>query len=244
MKKTIFHVHTYRCAHAGDERELEYIKKAVELGANEIIFTDHAPFPNNPFRFRMAMEDLSEYVETLRNLKEEYVGKIDVKIGLEIEYVPFYMDYYKSLKNVWQLDLLLLGQHFSLLSNGKYSFELEDKAEEARFLADGIITGMQSGIFQAVAHPDQIFRRSKKWNEEMNDISQEIKKYAVCTGTVLEQNISNMYETKNKRLYRQEFWNDMPNGLKTIYGVDAHSVAEMEENYSRQLELLNKGRGE
>lgn len=41
----IFHVHTYRCGHASDETDEDYVKRAVELGADSITFTDHAPFP-------------------------------------------------------------------------------------------------------------------------------------------------------------------------------------------------------
>ena len=37
MDKTIFHVHGYRCKHAGDERENEYIQKAIELKADALI---------------------------------------------------------------------------------------------------------------------------------------------------------------------------------------------------------------
>lgn len=55
--KELFHVHTYRCKHAGDEREIEYVKRAIELGASGITFTDHAPFPGNPFGHRMQMEE-------------------------------------------------------------------------------------------------------------------------------------------------------------------------------------------
>ena len=72
MDKTIFHIHGHRCKHASDEREIEYVKKAIELGAETIVFTDHAPFPENPFNYRMALDELIEYVETLRELKQQY----------------------------------------------------------------------------------------------------------------------------------------------------------------------------
>ena len=80
--KEIFHVHTYRCKHASEERDWEYIEKAIELGATKIAFTDHAPFPGNPFGNRMDIEQLPEYLDTLQSLKEKYQDKIIVKIGL------------------------------------------------------------------------------------------------------------------------------------------------------------------
>ena len=44
-EKDIFHVHTFRCGHAENVSDEEYIKKAISLGASGIWFTDHAPFP-------------------------------------------------------------------------------------------------------------------------------------------------------------------------------------------------------
>ena len=53
MNKTAFHVHTYRCGHAENISDETYVKKAIELGVKSIWFTDHAPFPDNPFGARM-----------------------------------------------------------------------------------------------------------------------------------------------------------------------------------------------
>lgn len=232
--KTIFHVHGHRCKHASEEREVEYIQKAIELGANEIVFTDHAPFPENPFNYRMTMEELKEYTKTLQALKSQYTGLIEVKIGLEMEYAPLYLDYYRELKERWKMDTLLLGQHFSLLPDGKYTFDLVNKSDEAQYLAQGILEGMESGLFDVVAHPDQIFRRIKQWDSEASELAKQIKECAVRTGVVLEKNISNMFEKKRKHLYWPEFWADLPEGIKIIYGVDAHSVSEMVDNYRKQ----------
>lgn len=236
-ERTIFHVHTYRCQHAGQEREQEYAKKAIQLGATKLIFTDHAPFPENPFRFRMSMNELSEYIMVLQNLKEKYAEVLEIKIGLEVEFVPIYMECYHRLLEQWNVDILLLGQHFALLPDGRYTFEMGEKNLEARALAEGMIAGMETGLFQAAAHPDQIFRRMKKWNEEMEAISKEIKECAISTGIILEQNISNILKKKS-RVYRKEFWEELPNEIRTIYGVDAHSVAEMEKNYRIQQKLM------
>ena len=52
IENEIFHVHTWRCKHAGEEREWEYIERAMELGAERIVFTDHCPFPGDLFRGR------------------------------------------------------------------------------------------------------------------------------------------------------------------------------------------------
>ena len=238
MQNSIFHVHTYRCNHMRDKKkEWEYIEKAIELGATEIWFTDHAPFPGDQFLHRMLMEELPEYLSTLRALREKYREKIDVRIGLEIEYLPNYHDYYEMLLESGDYELLLLGQHFALLEDGTYTFDHEDKSIEEKELAAAMIAGMESGFFQVVAHPDQIFRRTEGWNKEREAISNVIKACAARTGVILEKNVSNMSGKKKKRAYRQEFWENLPKEVKTVYGLDAHSVAELEENYLIQGEL-------
>lgn len=238
--KSIFHVHTYRCQHASNEREIDYIKTAIELGANKIVFTDHAPFPNNTFNYRMDMNELGDYVKTLSDLKRRYGELIDIKIGLEIEFIPKYLDYYSVLKNERAIDILLLGQHFSQMADGRYTFELKDKSQEALYLVDSIVAGMETGFFDVVAHPDQIFRRTKKGDFDIEELSRTIKISAMQTGTILEKNISNMFDKKRKNLYREKFWTDLPIGLETIYGVDAHSIEEMKINFYRQCGLQEK----
>lgn len=242
-QNTIFHVHSYRCRHASEESDEEYVKKAIELGAKQIAFTDHAPFPDNPFHYRMLMAEFPEYLSTLQMLREKYADEIDVKIGLEIEFIPHFTEYYKTLLSDYELDFLLLGQHFFKMNDGRYSFEMQDKSEEYKVLATGMIAGIESGLFPVVAHPDQIFRRCKTWNEEMEIITQKIKTCALKNGIILEQNISNMFEKKRKHLYWDEFWQNTEPELKVMYGVDAHSVSEMEENYKRQqlLQVDRKG---
>lgn len=47
--KYVFHVHTYRCGHASKDMDEMYVKRVLSMGADSITFTDHAPFPGDPF---------------------------------------------------------------------------------------------------------------------------------------------------------------------------------------------------
>lgn len=61
----IFHVHTYRCGHAENIQDECYIKKAISAGASGIWFTDHAPFPGDPFGGRMKYSELFQTKNSL-----------------------------------------------------------------------------------------------------------------------------------------------------------------------------------
>lgn len=242
-KNQIFHVHTFRCKHASEERDEEYIKKAMELKAEAIAFTDHGPFPGNVFGNRMLIEELPEYIETLNKLKEKYKEQIKVWVGLEIEYFPGFDNmangesYYKRLKAMGGLDFLMLGQHMYEVSVGNYSFSL-DKEEldylEAIGMGKSIADGIATGYFDVVAHPDRTFRRRKVWDEELAQIGRKIIEQALEYDVILEQNESSK---RHKRQYWKEFWdiaqemsdsNQEGKELKLIRGLDAHETGELE----------------
>lgn len=229
MALELFHIHTYRCKHAGTERDEQYIQKAIEMNATSITFTDHAPFPENPFGNRMMIEELPEYVETLKELRDKYIDEIDVKIGLEIEYLPSFENYYKWLKQSDWFDILMIGQHFYEYDKGRYSFVLGKgvlDAEEYKGIARAIMQGADTGYFNIIAHPDRMFRKCKEWTPEMENISRDVIQVALDKSITLEQNLSSM-ERSNQ--YWLQFWNMVPDNAKLITGIDAHSVKELEK---------------
>lgn len=209
-ERYLFHVHTFRCGHAEMISDEEYIQKAIDLGATDIWFTDYAPFPGNPFGSRMKCEELLEYISTLKGLKKQYQRQIKIHIGLEIEYFSGYdqSGYYKELSSNPDLEILLLGQHMAEDPEDRkhYTFEwpkerlLED---EYTALGDAMITGMKTGCFKIVAHPDRIFRRQKIWTLEMEAVAVRVIDAAVQSGLPLEKICSSM---RHKHHYWKEFW--------------------------------------
>lgn len=226
---SIFHVHTFRCKHAGDEVDKLYVEKAIELGAEAIVFTDHSPFPGNPFGNRMDIEQLPEYIDTVNSLKQKYASDIVVNVGLEIEYLPKFREYYKELHLSERLDIMMLGQHFYENADGSYSFSDAEKSREFVGLGKALEQGMQTGYFSVVAHPNRCFRRCKEWTGEMEAVSKRIISMAQKHGVILERNYSSM---KRKKQYWSQFW-ELATGVEQVYGYDAHSVTEMEETWKQ-----------
>lgn len=224
-KNDLFHVHTYRCGHAENVPDEEYIKKAISIGATGIWFTDHAPFPEDPFGNRMRYAELDEYIETLSILKNKYADKLDVHVGLEIEYFPTYdkKGYYKYLSEKDNIDILLLGQHMAETTPGHYTFGWNKEkliSDEYIALGNALIQGIRSRYFNAVAHPDRIFRRQKKWSEDAEKLSKLIIQTAQQMNIPLEIN----EESKRQKYhYWNEFW-ILAAEIQCINGLDAHSL--------------------
>ena len=227
----VFHVHTYRCRHAENIPDRDYIEKALELGAKGIWFTDHAPFPGDPFNraHRMLCEEFPEYLETLQGLKHEYADRIIVHIGLETEYFSKFdeMGYYKQLLDTPGIEILMLGQHMAELPQGGYSYDLDNARlveDEYKLLGESIINGIRSGYFRVVAHPDRIFRRRSSWDSGMEDIAVRIIAAAKEANIPLEQNESSR---KAGNLYREEFWKIAGPDVSIVHGLDAHCLKEL-----------------
>ena len=225
--KDCFHVHTYRCGHAENIPDEKYIEAALDIGATGIWFTDHAPFPGDPFKNRMRYSELDEYLSSLSRLREKYEGQISVHTGLEIEYFPSFdnVGYYEQLYADPRIDILLLGQHMAETGDGyTFSWNIERlNREEYIALGHAEIQGIESGYFDAVAHPDRIFRRQKKWSEGMQIIADRIIHSAGDNNTLLEQNESSK---KEKHHYWPEFWVKVK-AAQIIHGLDAHSLKEI-----------------
>ena len=108
-----YHTHTKRCYHAIDNEE-EYVKAAIQSGYTELGFSDHTPWhyeTSYHSTMRMAEDKLAGYVQTLLNLREKYQDQISIKIGLECEYFPKYMNWLKQILNDYPIDYIILGNH-------------------------------------------------------------------------------------------------------------------------------------
>ncbi len=154
-----YHTHTPRCHHAtGSERA--YIEEAIKAGMPVLGFSDHTPYPFDKgyySNFRMRPEETAGYVQTLLKLREEYRGRIEIKIGFEAEYYPAYFERLLELLAPYPVDYLLLGQHF--LENETshlYSGEQTDSETRLGRYVDQVIAGMETGMFSYVAHPDLV----------------------------------------------------------------------------------------
>ena len=113
---TDYHVHTFRCGHAGGATR-EYVLEALGHGLSEIAFTDHIPLyflpgeDPNP-TIAMTRGELSGYVEEIRALKQEFAGRIDVLLGLEADYAEGHEAELKEILDLHAWDVVLGSVHW------------------------------------------------------------------------------------------------------------------------------------
>jgi histidinol-phosphatase (PHP family) len=107
-----YHMHTPLCQHATGPMEA-YVERAIELGLREVGFSDHNPLPNGfSANVRMKESELEYYVQRVIDLRFQYRGKIDVMLGLELDYVEGLEDYVTKQIAVYPWDYIIGSVHY------------------------------------------------------------------------------------------------------------------------------------
>ena len=154
-----YHNHTARCHHAYGEDE-EYVKAAIKGGIKVFGFSDHAPhnyFGDYKSPVRMTVDELDEYCDSIRALKEKYKGELDVKLGLEMEYFPALFEKDLALYKRCGIEYLILAQHTignESLGDKRDCYSGDDSKERLTAYVDQCIAGMRTGVVSYFAHPD------------------------------------------------------------------------------------------
>lgn len=103
-----YHTHTAYCRHAGGTAE-DYAQEAFRKGLETLGFSDHLPFPGDPFGYRMPYEEIGAYITDVYREKERYKGRMEILCGFEGEYIRGKEDFYEELLTAGGCDYLLMG---------------------------------------------------------------------------------------------------------------------------------------
>ncbi len=232
-----YHTHTKRCHHAIGEDE-DYVKAAIKMGLKTLGFSDHSPWNyQSGFKPRMRMElkEFEGYLKSIRELKVKYADKINILVGVEAEYFPEYMEWFRNFKKEYELDYVLFGNHFYPDDEkGRYFGRACDDDDFLKVYVNNCIDGLNTGLYNYLAHPD-LFMRSRDYFDEMCLwASEKICAYAKERDVILEYNLEGLrngsygYEIGYPSV---DFWKVAQKyKVKAIVGVDAHDPRSLENS--------------
>ena len=238
-----YHTHTPRCNHAWGA-ETEYVEKALEAGLQILGFSDHSPyiFPGEYYsHFRMRPAELESYTAAVLAVREQYRGRIEVPLGLELEYYPGQLPLLLPLLKDQPLDYLILGQHcLGNEVNDHYSGRpTADKQHLVRY-CDQTIDAMQTGMFTYFAHPDLLNYTGGDRDFYRSQVRRICREAKQC-GLPLEINLLGMLE--HKHYPNDRFWEvAAEEGCDVILGRDAHEPEQllMQEFEARGLDIVRR----
>lgn len=107
--KVNYHTHSRFCDGKGEPRE--YVEYAIGHGFSHLGFSGHSPvpFPND---YAIQPEHLQEYCDEIRSLKSEYARRIDIRLGMEIDYIPGLSEDFGKLIDECGLEYCIGSVHF------------------------------------------------------------------------------------------------------------------------------------
>src|SRR5512135_486941 len=113
-----YHTHNLRCGHAQGQIE-DYVKAAIKHGLTDIGISDHSPLyfleGNDPQPgLAMAKDELDGYVEEVLQLKTRYAEQINVRLGIESDYIEGMEDEYRAILARYPFDYVIGSVHHVL----------------------------------------------------------------------------------------------------------------------------------
>lgn len=237
-----YHTHTWRCNHAEGEEE-DYVKAALDKGFSILGFSDHTPycFPDGyRSRIRMTLEQLPEYRDIVLALRKKYAGKIEIPLGVELEYYPDCLPNLLPILRDHGIEYLLLGQHFLGNEAGQpYSGHATEDAAILDGYCRQAMDAMQTGLFTYFAHPDLInfVGDDKIYGAYMSRLCREAK----SCGIPLEINMLGIWS--GRHYPRQQFWEiAAEEGCSVVIGCDAHAPEHLNkpDAEAKAMDIVNR----
>lgn len=237
-----YHTHTWRCNHAkGTERE--YVEKAIQNGIEILGFSDHSPqiFPGDYYSyFRMRLDQLEDYVNTILSLKAEYKDTLQIHVGLEMEYYPNILPKMLPVLQEYPIEYLILGQHLlgDEIGESNVGLPTDSRAFLQRYCSQ-VAEGLNTGRFTYLAHPDMVHFTGDEgfYRQQMRWLCRE----ANSCGIPLEINLLGIACGRN---YPNEiFWQEAAEeNCKVVIGRDAHGPDNFDKKEAlvRGMEIVRK----
>lgn len=235
-----YHTHTARCNHAGGSDE-SFAALAYENGIIELGFADHVPQPGFEGRFeswfRMKPEETAGYFESIRSLRAQYEGRMNILAGFEVEYYPDHFDAMLEHLRPFEPDYFILGQHFTNNEyDGTYLGAPGCTEETLWKYVEQVKEAMKTGYFSYLAHPD--LPNVSCSREVLRQAAKEICLSAKEEGMPLE---CNLLGVMGNRWYPKKDFFEVAGevGCQVILGLDAHSpdsfICEKYEKDAREM---------
>lgn len=250
MQKFNYHTHTYRCGHADkDLTDEDYVKEFINKGFTKIAFTDHIPqkeIIDKRSNMRMDYSQLSEYLESIKLLKEKYEKEIEIQTGFEFEYLPGQEENLFELKN--KVDKFVLGQHFIYDENqNDLKIFRRDKFNDEELIryANYIKKAIELNLVDIVVHPDLYMLARDYFGDVERQVAIIICETAEKYDIPLEINLTEASMFLSNLLTKikypcKDFWNIVSNyNIRVIYGVDAHYKSNI-HNCDKSTQLVNE----
>ncbi len=238
------HVHTSLCNHASG-RMIEYVKSAIRAGLQSIGFSDHNPLQQEyENRFRMTDRQMDVYFQGISLLREKYGEKIQIKMGIELDFLSEAERYLQEFVFNYPFDFVIGSVHYLPYKNGRYVYlnEMNSSARTDNFKKyfEKIEEAADSGLFDIVAHFDLPKKFWGHLNEEEYELARKALEKIKDKNLALEFNTSGLRTAGLNEPFPGQTILKMVRemGIPIVLGSDSHAPEEVGSNFSQAIEIL------
>lgn len=185
-----YHLHTHNSDDSKVSME-EYVKKSLELGFNDICFTDHVEYAMISSIAKGEKDYYGEYKQVLA----EYGDKLHLKFGAEFGVQTDNINFFKDFFTKYPFDFVLLSCHtidgLGLFDGGYFEGRTQKEYNEGYYNELlSVIKNFKN--YSVLAHLDLIRRYDKSYYgvEKLKDVIAEILTQAIKDGKGIEVNTS------------------------------------------------------
>jgi histidinol-phosphatase (PHP family) len=242
-----YHTHTRLCKHADGVAE-DYVRKALELGFDEVGCSDHSPLPNGFDReHRMSLDEFTVFYRPMvDDVQEKFDKKIKVRFGIEADYLPGTEQYVKEFLEENDFDFVIGSVHFLGdwgFDNFRNVLRYEEKdvyevyVDYFRTLKDAVASGM----FDIVGHLDLVkvfgYRPDRNYDDVLLDAMKAIKE----NGLVVEINTAGLRKPVGEIYPGVEILEIIKEmKIPLTLGSDSHKPGDVGRGFALAVELVKK----
>ncbi|MFD2328565.1 histidinol-phosphatase HisJ [Cohnella sp. GCM10020058] len=255
------HTHTKFCYHGSSAESEAYLDRAIDLGFARYTLSEHPPLPDRYVddpklmaELAMPERELPEYMAYAAAVKARYADRIEVAVGLEMDYLPGMTDYSDRLLAPWlgELEDIVVSVHYLPGKGGMrcIDFTPEDFADafldhygSMDAVVEAYYDAVEGAIVWASTLPKSIRRRIghvnliRKFRRELPPMDEERARVRLeallpklkAAGLGLDVNVAGFRKPTCGEAYVPEWLiaRCIAEGIELVYGSDTHKPAEV-----------------
>ena len=235
------HMHTTLCKHARGA-PADYAKEAEKKGLRGITFTCHSPMPFgwNP-GVRMSINQLPQYVAMIEKTRGDFAGRVDVRLGLESDYMPGMEAWLEDLHKKADFSYILGSVHPQTLEYQAIYLEGSSRLAYERSYFENLANAAESGLFDCLSHPDLVkIVHPKQYDvsAHLDTIRRALDRIA-RTGIAMELNTSGVNKPYPEMNPGMEILGEMARRhIPVVLGSDSHDPYRVGADFDKALDKL------
>lgn len=234
------HVHSPFCGHAIGAPE-SFVWQAWRRNLRGLYFTCHNPMPDgfSP-QTRMRAEDWPNYLEMGRRLHLAFGTLVDVRLGLECDYLPGFEAFLGAQLASASFDYVLGSIHPAFPEyQERYASATPREAQHQYF--ELLAQAAETRLFDCLAHPDLI--KNQTWLDwSVPDLLDPIRRCldrVAAAGTAMEVNTAGIHKAIPELNPGPAILREMlARGIPVVLGSDAHQPERIADRFEEALEVL------